>query len=1502
MLILNILGELILALVIFLFIAIKSSAFQTWLAKRVTAYLSAELNTTVTIDKVDIDFFDYLTLHGVYVEDLHRDTLLYVQKIECKIDDFSIDKDFLHLKYAKLINPGINIIKYKGENDFNYEFIEDYFSSPKKDTDTASDFFDLRIKKILITGGNLTYANLNKNKLNKGIDFNHLYTRKLNIQLENFKQIDDTIYFNIKNTGLREQSGFILDTLTAKFSYSPVSMKFDSLRIKTPYSDIITEYLHFNYNHPDDFDSFEELVTLNCNFYYSKVSLDDIAYFANELWGINRTVLLKSKVKGTIANLKLKKTELYLSEKTFFKGNVSIDGLPDTENAFINAMIEDFQTNKTEIENFDLPPFDGSEKIVLPDNLNKLGDIKLTGNFTGTPEDFVAFAKINTRVGIIRTDMHFYVDQKTNKFKYTGDLSVDNFNLGYLYNLTELGNISLNATLTAQGLNAKDIHANIKADISHLQAHGYDYHKIKLKGIFQQNLFNGNLIIDDPNICMSYNGNIDFSKKIPEYDFGLIVENAYLHRLKFINGDDLSRISFNIHAKATGNNIDNLFGKLYINNIFYHEKGRNYDFENISINSYKNQNLRSLVIDSQPFTLNVTGDFTFEELPNSFLSMSAQILPSLFEGKYKKSNVTEDFTYSLKLNNLQQVSELFFPDLYISPDALLTGEYHSVTSNFSINFKTQKISTGDIHINAIDFASKKDADKVILLLSSNYIELSEQINFKQMNITANTQHDSITGVVSWGNDDKINSALITLSGHIKNDKEAILNIMPSDIYINNEKWSIAKTTHIEMNDKNYFINNFIINHQNESLSIFGNISENRNELLNFKIDNFNLQHLKPLLGNEHNLQGIVNGEGYFADIYHNMVFANKLNIDTLIYNQELIGNVKVVNLYNHANNSINSIGDIIRVNTPTLKFSGDYFIENSQINYKINLEKTNLVVLNAFLPQDVSNLRGLASGNINIKGNTREPRISGLINITNGAINVNMLNVEYYFGGEISFSRNIINFNKLTISDIRGNLGKGFATIFHENYENLDIIAHIDFNNLLLLNTNEEYEKDGFWGRVFGSGEIFVQSSKNETILKINLKTERGTKFYLPSYNTAEEEIQDFVRFVSNNDTLKPIKQKNDLTFLTLDIALNVTPDAEVNLLLNRYSDDAIRAKGTGLLNMEIDPFGEFKMYGTYTVSQGDYKFTMMNLINKNFIVKSGSYINWYGDPYSAEMNITAKYKVQTPVFLIMPSDVAERYRNNRQVECLMNLKDNLFKPTIKFDINIPNSDENIKNALNIIRSSEQERNKQFFSLLAFNRFMPLTSSIDNSSIGVAGGNATYSELVSSLASSALSNMTDFVNIGLNYKKGDQLAQDEVALDLSKQLFNDRVSITGNIGLTTARNNTRNSNRGFGEVNVEYKVNRDGTFRLRGFYESNQQTITNTSQSPYTQGAGVYYTEEFDKFWSDTKIGRFISSIFRRKNRTDKLYFDHSSDNTDYQNEIKHEIKNEQKEGEYNGD
>lgn len=335
------------------------------------------------------------------------------------------------------------------------------------------------------------------------------------------------------------------------------------------------------------------------------------------------------------------------------------------------------------------------------------------------------------------------------------------------------------------------------------------------------------------------------------------------------------------------------------------------------------------------------------------------------------------------------------------------------------------------------------------------------------------------------------------------------------------------------------------------------------------------------------------------------------------------------------------------------------------------------------------------------------------------------------------------------------------------------------------------------------------------------------------------------------------------LTGFNLTMFVNVTPEAQAQIILDKKTGDVLNVQGQGDLLLKINTLGKFEMFGDYVITNGNYLFTLENVINKKFEIDAGSSISWSGDPLNAEIDVVTSYRQRASIAPLLNDTTKGRF----PVDCKLKISGRLFSPNVKFAIDFPNLDATYRAKIDNVLSDEAELNRQVFSFLLFRSFV--TPLIYNTSGGVTAGSAaasTGTEMLSNRVSEFLNtyfgNLTGIrdLQLGLNYRPGSQNSNEAVDLALSKQFLNNKITVDGNFGVNN--NQTKNSNGLIGDVNIDYKLSADGRYRLKGFNRSNDITQVTTAGGQYTQGVGIFYREEFETF--DQLFKRYLAK-FKKK-------------------------------------
>jgi hypothetical protein len=346
----------------------------------------------------------------------------------------------------------------------------------------------------------------------------------------------------------------------------------------------------------------------------------------------------------------------------------------------------------------------------------------------------------------------------------------------------------------------------------------------------------------------------------------------------------------------------------------------------------------------------------------------------------------------------------------------------------------------------------------------------------------------------------------------------------------------------------------------------------------------------------------------------------------------------------------------------------------------------------------------------------------------------------------------------------------------------------------------------------------------------------------------------------STVDVNKPVSDPLKQVAMDLNMNLEITPDAEIQIIFDEKVGDVMKGKGSSEnLNINLNKKGEFKIYGDYIIDEGEYTFTMGPIINKPFSVESGGRILFSGDMKDAEIELKASYlNMRVALDQILVDDTRkERIR----VEPQLNLSGKLFNPVVGFDIYLPDADEETRTRLRNVISTQEELTRQVTALLLINNFVSSGAGFSSSTTASSAITATSWEMISSQVSNMLSQLAKNVDIGLNVRSGSNtLTPQEAQVALSTQVLNNKVVLNGNFdvrgnGYASTNAASTGTNQLTGEFDAEVKITEKLRFKVFNRYNDTYANL----MSPYTQGVGIFYKQDFNRF----------SDLFRKKNKAD---------------------------------
>lgn len=1444
---------------------LQNSQVQTILVSKATQYLEKKLGTKISIGKIDFRPFNVVLLKDVYIEDFNHDTIISAKKLKVSLQLFDLDQNTLTLNKVSLNDAFINLYS----DSLGVMNLDALLSKLSSDTTTQSSGgkpFGFKINNISVEKSRFRLSSFKPQKLDYGINFEDLFLNELNIEAKDFALNGDTISILIDNMNFIEKSGFKVDRFRSEFSMCSKHLNFDKLRIKAEGSNLQLPYLHMNFDGMEKMSNFIQDVRLNIQFENSFINSKAISYIIPEVKNYDFSAAINGKVSGPVCDIRGKNITINSGAQTVLATNFHISGLPEIEQTMMIIDVKEFSTSSIDIEKY--KQIDTNQPIIsLPSSFEDLEKITYKGNFTGFINNFVAYGTLTSAVGKLSLDLSIKPDTTQNT-EFNGNVSTTNLELGKIVGTTSLGQISFNAQIKGTSDKNAQYSAFTDAKITHLEANDYNYSNLNISGNITNRTYVGSISLDDPNCKLNFLGKVDFSDSIPVFDFSAHVPKIDLVKLKLNPIDSISQASFLFSAKFSGNSLDNSKGEIKIVNSSYRNQNGEFKLSDITINADNNKDSKLISFQSEFAEGELRSKYNYANIIDYLENILFLYVPALNTNSKSTSNQVlaenpeyNDYIIKFRLKKTKKITDVIAPDFRIAENTSIFGILNPDYKTLTLKIKVPELTIGSNTYKDISIDGQTKDSLFEASISTPYINLGGSI-IRNISLSSLIRQNKLDFTFGWDNKQTpINKGVIKALANfnpadLQKGTLAKIDIKASEFIINDSIWNITPSS-INYDTANIAINQFNIHNQKQSLSVTGNISSNPLDSIQVNLNNIDVSNLNFYLKSMgYELGGRINGMAKVTGVYLNPTLFADIDINRLFVNKREIGNVKFNSSWYNAEKKLSINLNNTKNDTLTFETKGDIYTETNKLDFSIKIPKIQLVHFAPILDGVVSGLSGSINGNLRLTGTTSKPLLNGVLEIVNGTLMVDFMKAPYTINDKVVFDNSNIVFKDFKIHDVNKRIAKVNGSVSTGYFNDFTLNLNISPSNFQCINTTER-DNELFYGTVYATGLVGITGKPDDINMNIAVRTDNKTVLFLPLSSSGEVTQNNFITFTNNNpddifiEEVAPVKEESS-TNMNLNFDIQVTPEAEVQIIIDKKLGDIIKASGSGNLKMEVNPFKDvFKIYGDYNIEKGDYLFTLQGVINKKFKIEEGSTLSWNGDPTDATMNIKAIYQVRTPLKDLF-QDYTGRYDSRVPVDCQILLTQKLLAPGIKFNIDFPNADAETKRLAESALNTEDVINRQFLGLLVINSFITSgqqdRNPESNNSSGIGSGvSNTVSEMLSNQLSNWISQWSKTFDIGINYRPGsttnNNLSSDEVELALSTQILDDRVSINGNVNM----GNRSNSNPIAGDFSLDIKLNKSGKLRFKAFARSNDELISNTTQT-YTTGAGIMYREEFNNF------------------------------------------------------
>ena len=1429
-------------LVLLLVVVFSLPSVQTKMASRLTGYLNQTYDTQIAIDKVGLNWQGNIDLRDLYIKDHHQDTLIFAGQLQASILDFSnLIKTDLTLGSFKLSDTKLFIKTYKNETRDNMSIFSGKFNSEKKRDNifklTADDVF-IKNSAIKITDQNLSTPLL--------FDLTNLEAAA-----QDFKILGPDVFATITSLGLTSKRGFEITGLSSQFSYTTEQMTLKNMKLQTSQSTLQGDVI-MNYS-ANGYSDFVNTVVFTASFKPSSIATNDLNGFYNE-FGPNQTIGFKGDFKGVLNDFSFTKAAI-TTANTRVAGDYYFKDVLKGPTAFnINFRRHDITTSYYDLRRF-LPNILGE---VLPEELSKLGVFDYDGSSQINSKTFNTDATFKSDIGVATTSVSIDNYKDIALASYKGNIIISSFDIGALTKESSLGEVSANVSIDGRGFTQKTVDTALGGVISSFSFQGYDYKNITLQGALKDPVFNGDLSIDDPNIQLDFKGLVDVSKSFNQYDFQADVHFAELNKLQLVKRDSISVFAGKVVVDMDGTTIDDSVGSFSFQQTFYQNQDDDFYFDDFKIASSFEDQKRIITIDS-PDICNgtISGNFLIKDISNLFRnglgSMYANYIP-------REVTTNQYIDYDLSLYS--KIVEVFVPQIQVGENSRIRGSVSSDESKFQLDFKSPELLLFDNYLGKVNVQVDNDNPlyNTYVSVDSVYTGVYDLKDFSLINKTYN---DTLyVQSVFKGGRKKQDVFDLALYYTINPQGKSVVGIKKSEISYKDNIWYLNKNN----NKKNKVvfddrfnaiaIDSLQLNYKQQQIAFAGVIRDSTYKNLKVRFKDVNIGDIIPpvdslqVSGNTNGTLSFLQQDGaYFpkSNVTIDDVIINTIGFGDLILdidgNQDLTKYRITSSLTNKDVRSFNALGTI------------DFAPKISQLDLDVRLNDFNLQAISPFGANVITDIRGEASGALQVMGNYTKPNILGTINLKNSGLKVPYLNTDFDLANstQMIVSSDTLRVLSTEITDTKFNTKGVFSGIAtHDNYRDWNLNLTINAPERLLVLDTPPDEDELYYGTSFISGNAVIQGPVDALDIKVFATTQAGTTFKIPLSDTEAIGDDSFIKFLSPQDKrIRTIGQqivKKEIKGLSVDFDLDINDNAEVEVVVDKVNNSTLKGRGAGTLLIRLDTKGKFNMWGEFTVIEGLYDFRYGGIIQKKIAVIPGGNINWDGEPDRARLSISAKYATQAN-----PSVLLDNPSFNRKipVDVLVDLTGEIIQPELNFNIDFPRTSSTVKSELEFKLQSNEEIEKQAIFLLT-------TGSFVNEGMGGANFAGTLVDRVSDLVNGLFADEDGTFNVGIDYSQGSRLPNqqtaDRVGISLQSKI-NERILINGKVGIPLGGSNETAI---AGDIEVQWLINEDGTLRMNFFNRQADIQFIGEDQI-FEQGLGMSYNVDFNT------LSELIEKLFNKK-------------------------------------
>ena len=1429
-------------------VAIQIPAVQTAIVGKATDILSRRIDGSVEVGKVYFSFPNNLILKDVCIIQGESDTLARAGKFLVNVSTGSLlFSKQAHIRRISLEDADLAIRKLP-DGTTNLAALIAPLKREKDTPDGQEASTGLPWDRIRVS--RITLKNIN-------VSADSLDVRDLNLSLRDTRY-DGSLATRIEwLTGTETVRDIRIERLEGQVALDSTGLQVRGLSFNDRNSDLQGD-VSLAFSDFSDFSDFTRNVGIDANVRNTFIDLHSIQPLVKaqiprlKLW-------IDGHVSGTVDDLLGEQIHVQTESGETAAGlRFHLRGLPDFERAWFDADIQQARTTTADLDALlaSLSP-DGKSPGIARYAASE--PISLTAKATG-PLSNLQFQGNVTTASMGAANLDGLLHWKKGALSLEGELESESLELGRIACIPSLGLFTGRTHLSLSSENGGTTAAIEPLSIDRLGFRGHVYHDIQATG----SLVNGHVLAhitsNDPNLKMALQADADLGGKgqSNRYVIDLNLDRANLDILQLDERDSTS-LSLAMKADIVQTPDGAFLGKADIQDMIATIGERALPIGDLSAESFCNDGRYGILLNASIAKAEYDGNVFITDFITDAVSL---VMDDNLEHLFRKNaqhaerqDCSEHFgSLRLRTLDLQPLFDFFKPGLFLSQQTTLSLDL--IDNEVQGGVSSELLAYGNHFLNNLQGRFFTMGNRIWADFDADRLQISS-LTAENVTLDAFTDDDHIDLRLAFDNKERSdNRAMLhALVGFADPQQDGYLvraDIHPSDIIVAGHTWELAPAT-IQYRDKHIQITDFAIRSGTQSLSADGVAGNTAADTLRLRLHDFDIGLINAFTDTGLDLQGRLTGTGEgFALLGEGKGVLLDLEGRDMAAAGSPLGDLKLASRWDDPTRQFRILLDNTLEERHPIQAEASYRPRDKHLNLDTRFDRLNMVILEPLLHGLASEIGGSLSGHLKASGPIDKLSVeSEGTRFNQLGFRLDYTQVVYTADGPFSVGNNGVTFDGIDITDKFGHHARLTGGVPFNHFKDISLNARIELHETQVLNTSL-HDNSSFYGQAFANGQVRLSGPFDKIRLSLNLTTQPNTSVHIPLGNSAKQNTK-LLTFINNEkeqmgmiDSMILAKQANKTrksssrTDLTVSLRLNTTPDAEILLEIDKDSDDILKARGNGQVSIAAGNSRDFEIKGDYRVDSGSYHFGMLGFTARDFSIEPGGTIGFNGEVMDTDLDLKATYRTIASINPLIADSTAVSTR--RTVDCEILLSGKLANPEIGFNINIKDLDPTTQNRVESALNTEDKRMKQALALLVSGGFVPdEQSGIVNSSTMLY---SNASEIMASQLNNIFRQLDIPIDLGFNYQPTED-GRNIFDVAVSTQLFNNRVSINGNIG---NRQYYSSSNSDIvGDVDIEIKLNKQGQWRLTLFSHSADQ-YSNYLDLSQRNGAGIVYQEDFNSF------------------------------------------------------